>query len=227
MIHQFIFANPKPNMSEKDFQHYWLNVHAIKYAKKIKQIKRYIINTRVSLSNQSNFKSLFSGVAEIWLENEKDQLESLQSKEFIEGARIDEPKWAAFWETLVLDTTEHAIKLDDKENTNYIKVIALIKRKPGIPVQTFRNYSLKIHAPITLNLPNIKQYMQCNTRDSWYSLGEPRFDSAWIYSFENIEQCQNAFNSSQYQKEVYYDLENFIDLKYHFNLAFNEHIIIN
>jgi EthD domain len=41
MIHQLIFAHPKPGMSEKDFQDYWVNVHAVNYASKIPQIKKY------------------------------------------------------------------------------------------------------------------------------------------------------------------------------------------
>ena len=40
---------------------------------------------------------LWSGVAEIWLANEEEQLASLQTPEFLKGARADEPKWAAFW----------------------------------------------------------------------------------------------------------------------------------
>jgi len=30
MIHQFIFAYPKPGMSEADFQKYWVEQHAVK-----------------------------------------------------------------------------------------------------------------------------------------------------------------------------------------------------
>ena len=47
MIHQHIFASPAPGMSEQDFHRYWLEVHAIRYASKIKQIRRYMVCTRV------------------------------------------------------------------------------------------------------------------------------------------------------------------------------------
>ena len=50
MIHQHIFASPKPGMSEAEFQDYWLHVHAVNYASRIEQIKRYKIDTRIDWS---------------------------------------------------------------------------------------------------------------------------------------------------------------------------------
>lgn len=108
MIHQLIFARPKPGMTEEAFQRYWLEVHAPKFASKIPQIQRYLIDTRIPFQDKGQ-DPLFSGIAEIWLENEKEQLESLQTKEFLQGARADEPNWAAFWATLALDTTAHVL----------------------------------------------------------------------------------------------------------------------
>ena len=68
MIHQLIFAYPKPGMSEAEFQRYWLEVHAIQYASKIPQIRRYMIDTRIPQG--ADDEPLWSGVAEIWLANE-------------------------------------------------------------------------------------------------------------------------------------------------------------
>lgn len=99
MIHQLIFAHPKPGMSEKQFQDYWVNVHAAKFASKIPQIKKYLIDTRIPFGEEPA-DPRFSGIAEIWLNNEEDQLASLQTPEFLQGARMDEPNWAAFWRTV-------------------------------------------------------------------------------------------------------------------------------
>ena len=49
MIHQLIFAHPKPGMSEQEFQDYWVDVHAVQYASKIPQIRKYLIDTRIPL----------------------------------------------------------------------------------------------------------------------------------------------------------------------------------
>ena len=145
MIHQHIFASPKPDMSEAAFQEYWLHVHAVKYASKIPQIRKYLIDTRVAVEGETE-EPLWSGVAEIWLRNGQEQLESLQTEEFLQGARLDEPNWAAFWRTLVLDTDAH-ILLEGDEAAGGVKLIVLAKRKEGLPLhRLFRHETLDTDA---------------------------------------------------------------------------------
>ncbi|WP_449062738.1 EthD domain-containing protein [Planomonospora algeriensis] len=110
MIHQFILAAPKPGMTAAEFQDYWTNVHAVKFAARIPQIRRYLIDSRVPFDADRGRPALpHQGIAEIWLENDEEQLASLQTEEFLQGARRDEPNWAAFWLTIVLDTEAHEI----------------------------------------------------------------------------------------------------------------------
>lgn len=226
MIHQLIFASPKPGMSEKEFQRYWVEVHAVKYASKIPQIKRYMINTRVPLPGEAK-EPLWSGIAEIWLENEKEQLASLQTKEFLEGARLDEPRWAAFWNTLVLDTDTYVLvegpPLTPKPT--WIKMVVLLKRKEGMKLQDYRKYSLGKHADIACKIPDLRRYIQCHTRDSWYIVGEPRFDSAAMLWFDNVEALQKAKVSPE-GKQSESDLANFVVQKYIFSMVVKENWII-
>ena len=74
------------------------------------------------------------------VENEQQQLASLQSKEFLEGARLDEPRWAAFWRTVGLDTTTHEIVPGPPlvREPELVKLILLVKRRPGMPLEEFR-----------------------------------------------------------------------------------------
>ena len=44
MIHQHIWASPKPGMTEQQFQDYWLNYHAVNFAAKIPQILAYSLS---------------------------------------------------------------------------------------------------------------------------------------------------------------------------------------
>ena len=103
MIHQHIFASPRPGMSEQEFQDYWRYVHAINYAMPIPQVRKYKIDCKIDIS--STYHPLaYAGLAEIWLNNEQEQAESVLTTEYLEGAKKDEKKWAAAWQTLVLDT---------------------------------------------------------------------------------------------------------------------------
>src|SRR5215475_7818573 len=108
-IHQYIFAGPKPGLSAEAFQSYWVNFHAVDFAAKIPQIRRYLVATRenVEAPRQIDF---FQGIAEIWLENDEEQIASMLTPEFLQGARTDEPRWAAFWQTFVLDTESTVVK---------------------------------------------------------------------------------------------------------------------
>ena len=227
MIHQLIFASPTPGMSEEEFQRYWLEVHAVKYASKIPQIKRYMIDTRVASANE--FKDpLFSGVAEIWLENEEEQLKSLQSKEFLQGARLDEPNWAAFWRTVGLDTDAHVLMEGPPltKNPTWIKMMILNRRKEGVPLETYRNYSLEVHAPLVLELPGLRRYIQCHSRDGLYAMGESRFDGVWQLWFDDISDLKCALASKQYHEKVKPDLKNFVETRYLFDIIGAEHWII-
>ena len=58
MIHQFILAAPRPGMTAKQFQDYWVQQHAVRYASKIPQIKRYLIDTRVEFDGDLGGRDL-------------------------------------------------------------------------------------------------------------------------------------------------------------------------
>ena len=229
MIHQLILAGPRPGMTTEAFQDYWVNEHALRYASKIKQIKRYLIDTRIPFAGDIGEPLLpHQGVAEIWLENEEQQLASLQSPEFLKGARLDEPNWAAFWMTLVLDTTAHVIVDGPQpdEASNAVKLLLLSKRRPGVPLDNFRKYSLKIHAPLVSGLPGLRRYVQCHTRDGSYVFGEASFDGVEQLWFDDADALKAACESNLFSVDIKSDLENFVDAKYRFSMATREHWII-
>ncbi|MEJ2691633.1 MAG: EthD domain-containing protein [Candidatus Thiodiazotropha sp.] len=227
MIHQLIFAHPKPGMSEQAFQDYWLNVHAVDYASKIPQIRRYMVDTRIPCGEETD-DPLFSGVAEIWLKNEEEQLASLQSKEFIEGARQDEPRWAAFWRTVGLDTKTHEIVPGEpfRRDESLVKLIVLMKRKAIIPLQDFRQYALQIHAPKVARLEGLRRYHQCHVRDSFYAIGEALLDAAYMLWFDDVTTLETTLASDAYRDLMGEGLLHFVEARYVHTMAVEEHWVI-
>ncbi|MGD0338938.1 MAG: EthD domain-containing protein [Bacteroidota bacterium] len=225
MIHQLIFADAKPGMTVEEFQRYWVEVHAVRYASKIHQIKKYLIDTTVPFNDEI---PLWNGVAEIWLENDEEQLASLQSEEFLQGARLDEPNWAAFWKTVVIDTDAHLVLEGPalSNNPTWIKLLILHKRKEGMHLDNFRKYFLNTHGLNVLKLPRLRRYMQCHTRDGYYTIGESRFDGASQLWFDDVQSLRNALNSPEYKNLVEPDMEQFLEMKYNFSLVVKEHWII-
>ena len=186
MIHQHIFAAPKPGMTEAEFQDYWLHKHAVNYASKIKQIKRYKIDLRLPFSRDP--APLWNAAAEIWLKDEADQIASLQSPEFIDGARADEPHWAAFWKTLGLDCDTESVKPGDVPD-GAVKLLFLLKRAEGVSRDAFRKVQRAAMVEAAAD-PAILRLDLAFARDALYAVGGPPFDGlghAWFATVDAAE----------------------------------------
>ncbi|MBK8175668.1 MAG: EthD family reductase [Rhodospirillales bacterium] len=200
MIHQFIFAHPRPGMSEEAFQRYWVEIHAVRYASRIPQIRRYLVDTRIPLPGESG-EPMWSGVAEIWLANVEEQLASLQTPEFLLGARADEPNWAAFWLTRGLDTYAHVLLPGPPEtrDSKMVKLLLLSKRREGLPLEAFREYCLGTHAAKVMHVPGLRRYVQGHVVDGFYSVGEAVLDCVEQLWFDDLDALLAANRSMEHQ----------------------------
>lgn len=226
MIHQLIFAAPKPGMTDEEFQRYWVEVHAVEYASKIPQIRKYMVDTLFPVPGDAAGLP-WRGVAEIWLANGEEQLASLQTPEFLQGARLDEPNWAAFWQTVVLDTDAYEIVPGPplERGQTWVKLIVLAKRREGLPLATFRARSLDEHATVARELPGLRRYLQGFTVDGAYGVGEAVLDAAYQLWFDDTDALAAALDSEEF-KRFRSDLESFAEPRYIHQLAGAEHWII-
>lgn len=226
MIHQLIFAAPKPGMTEQEFQRYWLDVHAVKYASRIPQIRRYLIDARIPFGADEG-EPKWSGVAEIWLANETEQLESLQTVEFLQGARLDEPNWAAFWRTVVLDTDAHVLRVGPRptREPGGVKMIRLVKRREGLPRKDFKEASLGEQADLMLEVPGLRRYLQGHTRDGAYGIGEAVLDAAYQWWFDDTEALATALESPEFQRADEH-LKSIVEQQYVHDMVCTEHWVI-
>ncbi|MDQ3765511.1 MAG: EthD family reductase [Actinomycetota bacterium] len=197
----------------------------MQYASKIPQFRRYLVATRVALSGEKG-DPLWCGVGEIWLENEKEQIESLQSREFLAASR-DEPNWAASWRRVQLDTTAHPILSGPKEtrDSSMVKLLVLSKRREGLPLDRFRSYCLDTHAAKVLELPGLRRYIQGHVRDGAYAVGEAMLDCVEQLWFDSVDAALAAQSSVQ-QEIVRADYRLFTEERYIHTMLVQEHWII-
>ncbi|MFE9039515.1 EthD domain-containing protein [Streptomyces sp. NPDC007818] len=225
MIHQFILAAPKPGMTAQEFQDYWVDVHAVKYAAKIPQIRKYMVDTVVDIEENLGTPALpHQGIAEIWLANGEEQLASLQTEEFLQGARLDEPHWAAFWQTLVVDTTAHEL-VPGPEQGGGVKLTVLLKRRPGLGLAEYREASLGAYADAVKGVPGLRRHLHAHTVDGAYVFGEAAFDSVEQLWFDDVDALREALRAYS-TGEVRAARDAIVDPKYVFSLAVKENWII-
>lgn len=227
MIHQLIFAAPKPGMTEQEFQDYWINVHAERYASKIPQIVRYAVDARVDVGLQGPQGPGWGGIAEIWLNNDEEQLASLQTPEFLEGARLDEPRWAAFWLSLVMDTDTTVVVEGPPMNADSpeTKVFILLKRRAGESLEGFRKALRDLGPEQVDGLPGLVRYWQGFTRDGAYGIGEAPLDAALQFSFANRRAAADAVASPAFV-QLLHRLEDITETRYTKTLAAAQHWVV-
>jgi hypothetical protein len=181
VIHQFIFAAPKPGLSADAFTSYWINLHAVDYTAKIKQIRQYIVAARLQVATGRDLPADYQGVAEIWLKDDAEQIASMQSPEFLQGARLDEPRWAAFWLTFVLNTEAQVLTGDQNPMPapERAKLYVLLKRKPTLALADFRAQLIADRGDLGKRC-GLTRHLVAFSRDGTYGVGEPPFDAVEV-----------------------------------------------
>lgn len=225
MIHQFIFAGPKPGLSADAFTSYWINFHAVDYAAKIRQIRQYLVAARLPVATGRDVPAHLQGVAEIWLKDEAEQLASLQSPEFLQGARPDEPRWAAFWLTLVLDTwsqvlTEYRGRGPAPE---FVKLYTLLKRTPGLALADFRRQFVDDRGDLGKR-HQLARHLVGFSRDALYGFGEPAFDAVEVIALADMAALEMLLADTKFAAAL--TQRAYVHDSYAFNFVAHEHWII-
>jgi hypothetical protein len=225
MIHQFIFAGPKPGLSADAFTSYWINLHAVDYAAKIKQIRQYLVAARLPVATGRDVPSDLQGVAEIWLKDDADQIASLQSPEFLQGARLDEPRWAAFWLTLVLNTESQVLTQyqGTSPDPEFIKLYVLLKRKPDLALADFRRKLIADRGDLGKRYP-LARHLVGLCRDALYGLGEPAFDAVELIALPDIAALEALLADKSFATAL--TKRAYVHDAYAFNFVAREHWII-
>ena len=231
MIHQFILAAPKPGLSAAEFQDYWLHVHAVNYASKIPQIRKYLIDSRLPADTAAAGDPGLphQGIAEIWLADAEEQLASQQTPEFLLGARRDEPNWAAIWLTVVLDTTAHEIVSGPApagKNPDWVKLTVLSKRASGLGLAEYRERSLDRYAPTLAKTPGVLRYLHAQTSDGFYGVGEAVLDSVDQLWFADTGSLEAALRTPYFAEQVLPARAALTDPRYVWSLAARENWVI-
>lgn len=214
MIHRFIFVKRKPGMELDAFFHYWKDVHAVQYGQKIQQARRYLIDTRVPDVAEEK-EPVFDGAAEVWMDDIGAAMEFIQSREYIEGSRRDEPNFLAFWLMTAVDVDDHDIIPGEYQaNPTGVKLIVTIKRRTGMTLPEFRRHVVEVAAPRIAKLPGIRRYSVGTVTDMFYGLGEAPWDAVATLWFDDLETYRAALASPLTMEHVVEPMAEYADPRY-------------
>ena len=107
-----------------------------------------------------------------------------------------------------------------------VKIVAFLKRKPGMSVEDFLAYWRTTHAGIVMKMPNIRRYVQSHTLLSGYRKGEPAYDGVAELWFENTDAMRALAPTAEYAA-VMADENNFLDPARRGSIITDEHVIKN
>lgn len=107
-----------------------------------------------------------------------------------------------------------------------MKIVAIVKRKPGMAVDAFQEYWRTRHAEVVRTLPGVRRYVQSHTLPAGYRKGEPAWDGIAELWFESTEALR-ALRGTPEQAAVDADEARFLDRSAMKILATDEHVIID
>jgi uncharacterized protein (TIGR02118 family) len=105
----------------------------------------------------------------------------------------------------------------------YVKLIALLKAKPGMSRKDFEERWVKGHAPLTLKFKKLKKYRINIAIDEYQEIeGELPYDGTAELWWDSLEDMKEDFASSEAERAVA-DADTFTILRTH--IYTREHIL--
>jgi len=104
------------------------------------------------------------------------------------------------------------------------KVVALLKRKPGMPVEEFQHYWRYEHGPLVARSAEIRRYVQSSALLQGYQKGDLLFDGISETWFDSDRGYQ-AYQIGQASSLVSADQANFLDLSRTVLMQVDVHVI--
>jgi uncharacterized protein (TIGR02118 family) len=213
MIKLIALGQRKPELTRKQYLHHWQEVHA-PLAQRISCFRRYVQSHCLPEDMPDTPPAPYDGVAEVWFDDLQTALSLGENPEYLEGAYLDEPNFAAPNAPFLLAIENVVVPGPELEkDTDGVKAIVLAKRKPGLSVEEFQAYWRDTHAPLVPKTPGLRRYVQCHLVPEMYANGEPAYDGVAELTWPDLASFEAGWRSEEMQVEQFTDVRNFIDLK--------------
>ena len=105
-----------------------------------------------------------------------------------------------------------------------VKLMVLLKRKPGMSAEEFQRYWLARHPDVVVRLPGLRRYVQYHTGLSGSQRGEPIYDGVAEVSFDSTDAMRGLAGRPELAA-VRADEKNFLDATNSPSIITEDHVI--
>ena len=171
MLKQLSIFRRREDLSQEAFRDYWRNRHP-EVVTRLPGIRRYVQNHVTAVLRG---EPAWDGIAEVWF----DDIESMRANvgsQVLADIRADEANFIAADSMVSIVTAEHTF-VDGSSDREMCKVLALVKRGPGLAAEQFQGEWRRGVGPQVADLPGVRRYVQDHCRLGIYRAGRaPAFD---------------------------------------------------
>jgi len=193
VITNLTFFRRRPGLDVDGFRRYWQTTHR-DLALQLPGLRQYRQHPAHDSAYEDGQEPAYDGVAEtVW--DDLETLRQLQRRPELAAILADERN--------LMDLTTRAeivansvVMLDGETKPGGITMLAGMHRRPDLTPEEFSAYWRDVHAPIGLDMPGLRRYVQHRALPTSYAKGrQPDFDGVAQVWFDDIESFRSGMAS--------------------------------
>lgn len=205
IVRMGILCKPE-NITSEDFRKYWLEVHG-PIASKIPELRRYhqnhVINSDQLGINYTRGSQTVDGFSQLWFDNLASMKRS-STPNVIKMLSKDEKRFIG---NMQLILAEQNVVIPVSNDEPLIKRMSLLKRRPDIDIEVFKNEWAEVHSELLKAMPGVKGYTQNLVIDRSTNRGPAAYEDIPIDGivelwFKNTESLKASFASTAGKKAM-------------------------
>ena len=218
MIKLICVVKRNPSLSIEEFHDHWRGPHARLISETpgvADRIVRYEQNHRAAADYKRGGD--FDGVAIQWFDSMDDFVAMVSDPEYQAHVAPDERELldldGLVW--ILTDEEEVVIPGPAQRDEPVIKLVCMVKRRPGMEIDDFHRHWRTVHSPLNCDTPSIARYFVRYERNhrarADYGRGGSDFDGAAVEWYPSVQAFYDMIGEPAYSELIAPDEDRFLD----------------
>ena len=219
MIKLICFVKRNPSLSVEEFHDHWRGRHArlIRETPVVAdRVRRYEQNRRCAEDYERGGE--FDGVAIQWFDSMDDFVAMVGDAEYQARVAPDERALLDLDGIVWILTEEEEVVIAGPEARGepVVKLVCMVKRRPGMTVDDFHRHWRTVHSPLNCDTPSIARYFVRYERNhralaDYERPGSADFDGTAVEWYPSVQAFYDMIGEPAYRELIYPDEERFLD----------------